>query len=81
MKIELEPSETVYGCPMCGSSSSLHGTSIGAIAMVKGAQVMPQGSMYWVRCDDNSIDLACGVTQSAVSDRANAIARWNRRAE
>ena len=79
MKIELETEEVIIECPMCGSEASLHGTSIGAIAMVKGEQVMPQGSMYWVRCEDNDSAVTCGTTQPAVSSRGNAIARWNRR--
>lgn len=77
MKIDLTAEETISDCKHCGSEASLHATSVGAIQIKKGEQVMPQGSLYWCRCDDND---GCGITQAAVSDRANALARWNRRA-
>jgi len=76
MKIELAAGETITGCPMCGEYASLHATPIGAIQMKAGAQVMPQDSLYWCKCDDDE----CGVTMPAVKGRENAILRWNRRA-
>ena len=73
MKVELEPEETIGGCPMCASKAEFHSTTIGANQMVSGAPVAPTGSLFWVKCED------CGLTQPGVTDRFNALLRWNRR--
>jgi hypothetical protein len=81
MKVDLEPNESVSECPMCGSSASLHLTGIGANDKIKKGEIIATDTLYWVRCDDTDSAIDCGTTQPAVSDRANALARWNRRAE
>jgi transcription elongation factor Elf1 len=71
--MKLKTEETIYNCPMCGSSASLH------------SSILDQGytvdTVFWVKCDDNSGAVKCGTTQPSVSDRDNALARWNRRAD
>jgi hypothetical protein len=79
MKVELEPTETVEPCPMCGGEVSLHSSPVGAFQPKKGAAIVPSGTLFWCRCDDSGA-VTCGTTQAAVSDRANALVRWNRRA-
>jgi Restriction alleviation protein Lar len=79
MKIELEASEAIAPCPMCGSSASLHQSGIEAGGPNKHVPT-PTGSVYWVKCDDVDDALRCGTSQPAVADRDNALARWNRRA-
>ena len=78
MRADLEPDEIVEPCPMCGGEASLHMTGVGAFQPSKTAPIQPSGTLYWCRCDDSD---GCCVTQAAVSDRANALARWNRRAQ
>ena len=67
--MKLKTEETIYNCPMCGSSASLHS-----------AEHIVGSVVFWVKCDENSM-LKCGLIQGAVSDRDNALTRWNRRAD
>ena len=63
MKVELQPEETLGGCPMCGSKARLS-QSLGGLVVA---------AQFWVKCED------CGLTQPAAFNRTDALARWNRR--
>ena len=77
MKMELASDETITGCPMCGEYASLHTANVGAFQKRAGEPINPTETLYWVKCDNKK----CGVTQTAVNGRENALERWNRRAQ
>ena len=63
MKI-LDTTIEVAACPVCGTEAFSHTN--------RTVNLDPQ---FWPKCDN----LQCGCTINANKDRAEALARWNRR--